>query len=149
MIATPLTRLRHLARRFLAAARTPVTQWVRPTPLAVAAGVVADATRSRSALLLENALLRHQLAILRRCVTRPRLTAADRGLVVLLTSRLRNWAGALVIVRLETVLRRHRAGFRLFWRWQSRPRSASDESGCGASNTPFGPGPMASAGTYR
>jgi hypothetical protein len=116
MLATSLTRLRHLARRFLATARTRATRWTRPTPLAVAAGAAADATRGRSALLIENALLRHQLAVLSRSVTRPRLTAADRGLLVLLASRLRAWAGALVIVRPETVLRWHRAGFRLFWR---------------------------------
>ncbi len=89
MIATPLTRLRHQARRFLAAARTRVTRWTRPAPLAVAAGAAADATRSRTALLLENALLRHQLIVLSRSVKRPRLTAADRGLLVLLTSQLR------------------------------------------------------------
>ena len=64
MIATHLTRLRHLARRFLAAARSRVTRWTRPTPLAVAAGAATDATRSRAALLLENALLRHPLVVL-------------------------------------------------------------------------------------
>ena len=56
MIATLLKRLRHLARRFLAAARTRVMQWTRPIPLAVAAGAAADMTRSRSALHLEYAL---------------------------------------------------------------------------------------------
>src|SRR3954454_14464055 len=125
MIVTPLTCLRHLARRFLAAARARVTRWTRPTPIAVAAGAAADATRSRSALLLENALLRHQLVVLNRSVKRPRLTAADRRLLVLLSSRLNTWAGALAIVRPETVLRWHRQGFRLFWQRQSRPRSAA------------------------
>src|SRR3954454_9945427 len=124
MIVTPLTCLRHLARRFLAAARARVTRWTRPAPLAVAAGAAADATRSRSALLLENALLRHQLVVLSRSVKRPQLTATDRGLLVLLASRLRAWADTLVIVRPETVLRWHRQGFRLFWKRQSRPRSA-------------------------
>src|SRR4051794_8572089 len=124
MIATPFTRLRQLARRFLVATRTRVARWTRPAPLALAAGAAADATRSRSALLLENALLRHQLAILSRSVKRPRLTAVARGLLVLLASRLRAWARALVIVRPETVLRWHRAGFRLFWRQKSRPRAA-------------------------
>ncbi len=124
MIATPLKCLRHLARRFLAATRTPAARWTLPAPLAIAVGAAADATRSRSALLLENALLRHQLVVLSRSVKRPRLTAADRGLLVLLAGRLRAWAGALVIVRPETVLRWHRAGFRLFWRRKSRPRSA-------------------------
>ncbi len=124
MFATPLPRLRHLARRFLAAARTRVTRWTRPVPLAVAAGAATDATRSRSVLLLENALLRHQLVVLSRSVTCPRLTAADRGLLVLLASRLRTWASALVIVRPATVLRWHRQGFRLCWQRQSRPRAA-------------------------
>jgi len=125
MIADPLLRLRHLARRFLAATRARVAQWTRPIPLAVAVGAAADATRTRSALLLENALLRHQLVVRSRSAKRPRLTAADRGLLVLLSSRLRAWAGALVIVRPETVLRWHRAGFRLFWRRKSQPRSAA------------------------
>ena len=120
MIATHLKRLRHLARRFLAAARARVTRWTRPTPLAVTAAAAADATRSRSALLLENALLRHQLVVLSRSIKRPRLTAADRGLMVLLASRLRTWADALVVVRPETVLRWHRQGFRIFWQRKSR-----------------------------
>ncbi len=123
MIATPLPRLRHLARRFLAATRARFTRWTQPSPLALAAGAAADAARSRSDLLLENALLRHQLLVLGRTARRPRLTAADRGLLVLLASRLRTWADALVIVRPETVLRWHRQGFRLFWRWKSTPRA--------------------------
>jgi len=125
MLATPLKRLRHLARRSLAAARARVTRWTRPAPLAIVAGAAADATRCRADLLLENALLRHQLVILGRAVKRPRLTTTDRGLLVLLASRLRTWANALVIVRPETVPRWHRQGFRPFWKRQSRPRSAA------------------------
>ncbi len=89
MSADPLLRLRHVARRFLAATRARVARWTRPIPLAVAVGAAADATRTRSALLLENALLRHQLVVRSRSAKRPRLTAADRGLLVLLASRLR------------------------------------------------------------
>jgi len=120
MIATPLPRLRHLARRFLDAMRVRVARWTRPAALAIAVGAATDARRSRADLLLENALLRHQLVVLGRSVTRPRLTATDRGLLVLLASRLRTWADALVIVRPETVLRWHRQGLRLFWRRKSR-----------------------------
>jgi putative transposase len=76
-------------------------------------------------LLLENALLRQQLAILGRAAKRPRLTALDRGLLVLLASRLRSWSQALVIVQPATVLRWHRQGFRLFWRRKSAPRSGT------------------------
>ena len=124
MIASPLPRLRRLAHGFLAAARDRIARWTRPVALGIAVGAAADATRSRSALLLENALLRHQLVILSRTAKRPQLTAADRGLLVLLASRLRAWASVLVIVRPETVLRWHRVGFRLFWRRKSRLRAA-------------------------
>lgn len=120
MIANPLPRLRHLPRRLLAAIRAQVARWTRPTPLAVAVGAAADATRSRSDLLLENALLRHQLVVLSRAAKRPRLTATDRGLLVLLAGQLRTWAGTLVIVRPETVLRWHRQGYRLLWKRKSR-----------------------------
>jgi len=124
MIATPLPRLRHLARRISTAVRAHIARLTRPAPLALAAGAAADVTRSKADLLLENALLRHQLVILSRSVKRPRLTAADRGLLVLLASRLRTWADALVIVRPATVLRWHRQGFRLCWRRKSCPRRA-------------------------
>lgn len=123
MIATPLARLRNLARRCFAATRARVTRWARPAPLALALGAAADATRSRSELLLENAVLRHQLLVLGRVAKRPRFTATDRGLLVLLVSRLRTWAGALIIVRPETVLRWHRQGFRLLWRRKSARRT--------------------------
>ncbi len=120
MIDTALPRLRHLARRCFAAMRARVARWTRPAPLALALGAAADATRSRSDLLVENALLRHQLVVFSRAVKRPQLTAADRALLVLLAGRLRTWAGTLVIVRPETVLRWHRQGFRLFWKRKSR-----------------------------
>jgi hypothetical protein len=32
-----------------------------------------------------------------------------------------DWRNALVVVKPETLIRWHRKGFRLFWRWQSRP----------------------------
>jgi len=124
MFASPLPRRRHLARPVVAAVRARVAPLTRPVPIAVAVGAAADATRSRSDLLLENALLRHQLVVLVRTVKRPRLTAVDRGLLVLLASQRHTRADALVVVRPETVLRWHRQGFQLFWRRKSRPRSA-------------------------
>jgi transposase InsO family protein len=80
----------------------------------------ADATRRRSDVLLEIALLRRQLLVPGRAAKRLRRTAADRGLLIILAGRLRTWADAPVIVRPETVLRRHRQGFRRFWRRKSR-----------------------------
>jgi putative transposase len=76
--------------------------------------------RTRSALVLENLALRHQLAVLQRTARRPRLRPSDRVFWVLL-SRLRGgWAQAVSIVQPETVLRWHRTGFRRFWTWKSR-----------------------------
>ncbi len=114
MFASPLPRLRHLARRVVAAVRARVAWLTRPVPLAVAVGAAADATRSGSDLPLEDVLLRHQLVVLGRTVTRPRLAAADRGLLALLARQRHTRADALVVVRPETVLRWHGQGCQLF-----------------------------------
>jgi hypothetical protein len=82
-----------------------------------------DLIRPRQELVLENAFLRQQVIVLSRATKRPALTPWDRGLLVLLASQLRTWAGALLIVQPETVLRWHRQGFRLFWRRRSAPRA--------------------------
>src|SRR5215210_3790936 len=116
MLTRCLTWLRQRVQHGVDAIRTRVGQWTKPRPVALAAGLAADLTRSRGELLLENALLRQQLLVLRRMVKRPTLTPLDRGLLVLLASRLRTWAGALLIVQPETVLRGHQQGFRLVWR---------------------------------
>src|SRR5262245_47547350 len=85
-------------------------------------GAATDLVRSKPELVAENALLRQQLIILTRSTKRPRLTRTDRALLVLLASRVRAWRQALLIVQPATLLRWHRAGFRLFWRWRSAPR---------------------------
>ncbi len=105
--------------------------WKRPAsdslPTAAVAGALAgamiDLCRSKGELIGENALLRQQLVVLRRQVSRPQLTSSDRALLVLLASRLRTWKSALFIVQPDTLLRWHRQGFRLFWRRKSRAAS--------------------------
>src|SRR5436309_1555831 len=118
-----LVSLRERVQRGVNALRTRASRWTQPRPVALAAGLAADLTRSRGDLLLENALLRQQPLVLGRSARRPAFTPLDRGLLVLLASRLRTWASALLIVQPETVLRWHRQGFRLFWRRKSAPRS--------------------------
>src|ERR1700747_3613258 len=77
--------------------------------------------RSRAALQLENLALRHQIGILLRSARkRPRLTPADRLLWVGLSRLWRDWRSALAIVKPETVVAWHRAGFRRFWTWKVR-----------------------------
>lgn len=76
----------------------------------------------RSSLAAENLALRHQVAVLQRSVKRPRLRQRDRILWVWLSRLWRNWRSCLVIVQPETVIRWHRQGFKLYWRWKSKPR---------------------------
>lgn len=79
-------------------------------------------TRSKVALKAENLFLRKQLALyLERKVKARRATDAARLSMVLL-SRLFAWEQALIAVKPETFVGWHRKGFRLLWRWKSRPR---------------------------
>jgi hypothetical protein len=107
----------------LRAAGTAISRSTKPVSHSPTRGIVSDFTRSKSQLVAENLLLRQQLVVLNRSVGRPRLTRADRGLFILLASRLESWRDALLIVRPETVLRWHRKGLRLFWKRKSRTRS--------------------------
>jgi len=95
--------------------------WARPVLRLHAAGTGGDLLRSRAQFLAENALLRQQLLVLRRSVTRPAVAAADRALLVLLAGRVLAWRQALLLVQPETLLRWYRAGFRALWRRKSRP----------------------------
>jgi putative transposase len=76
--------------------------------------------RTQRVLVLENLALRHQLAVLQRAVPRPRLRRSDRLLWVLLSRLWNGWADALLLVKPETVIRWHRAGFARCWTWKSR-----------------------------
>src|SRR5262245_16419647 len=96
--------------RGLQAAGTAISRLTRPISPSPARGLVGDSTRSKSRMVAENLLLRQQLVVLIRSVRRPRLARAERGLFVLLASRLESWRDALLIVRPETVLRWHRKG---------------------------------------
>jgi transposase InsO family protein len=114
-----LTRLRS-GRAVLGRVRVAVRRAPRPT--GVAGGFIGDLTRSRSELLAENAVLRQQLIIAARSVARPKARSAERGLLVLLARLVPHWRNALLLVKPATLLRWHRFGFRLFWRWRSRSR---------------------------
>jgi hypothetical protein len=86
----------------------------------VARGAVADVVRSRGELVLENAMLRQQIIVLRRKCSRPRLTRLDRLGLPVGAAMLPGWRRALAIVQPETLLGWHREGFRTFWRARSR-----------------------------
>src|SRR5215469_11071151 len=79
--------------------------------------------RSRHDLGLEIIALRQQLIVLKRRNPRPRLSHWDRLFWVVLRRLWSKWAEALIVVKPETVVSWHRAGFRLYWRFLSRRRS--------------------------
>jgi transposase InsO family protein len=77
--------------------------------------------RSRTALLAENLFLRKQLAFYQERKARPRRLTDAARLSLVFWSRWFRWKDALVIVKPETLIGWHRKGFKLFWRWKSRP----------------------------
>jgi putative transposase len=84
---------------------------------------IRAACRQRNDLVMENLLLRHQLAVLTRPTRqrpRVRLQRRDKLLWVLISRLRRDWRRHLVVVTPATVIRWHRAGWRLYWRWRSR-----------------------------
>jgi transposase InsO family protein len=94
------------------------------------AGLLRTLIRTHGDLAAENLLLRHQLAILTR-PTRKRspLRTSDRLFWVLARFARSDWCQHLVLVKPETVVRWHRLGWRLFWRWRSRGRTGRPRVG--------------------
>lgn len=125
MLGPVLLRVHDLAASAVRAVRRRLATALRPTATSsIVLGAATDLVRSKRELIAENALLRQQLIVLARSTKRPRITRPDRALLVLLASRVRSWRQALLLVRPATLLRWHRTGFRLVWRWRSAPRSA-------------------------
>src|SRR3984893_7410326 len=79
--------------------------------------------RSRGNLVLENLVLRQQLAVLKRRHRRPSLGLLDKFFWVVVRRFWSGWKRALIVVTPETVARWHRTGFRMYWRLISRVRT--------------------------
>jgi hypothetical protein len=112
----------HLLVRLIKPVELPIKRCLQPATAHPVLGAVMDMTRSKSELIAENAFLRQQLVVLRRQTKRPSLSPFDRGLLVLLSSRLSTWRDALFLVKPDTLLSWHRQGFRLFWRHKSKAK---------------------------
>src|SRR6266404_6285181 len=85
--------------------------------------ILVSPFKTQARLEAEIVLLRPQLTVLRqRFPSKPRLTAADRLIFVWLYRLFPSLLNAITIVQPETIIRWHRAGFRLYWRWKSRSR---------------------------
>jgi hypothetical protein len=120
----PIARMLRIGSRLAAtaanlAARVTIVLRNACRPSGVAGGFIADLTRSRAELIAENAFLRQQLIVASRGVKRPGFRGHERRLLVLLARLLPRWPGALLLVKPQTVLRWHRAAFRLLWRRKS------------------------------
>ena len=120
MVAALIRSRRRLGRRLVEAVSRSLAAATKSSSAHLVVDTLADLPRSKGELIAENALLRQQLLVLRRSVKRVHCTPTDRTLLVLLASRVRVWRHAVLIVQPETLLRWHRQGFRLFWRWKSR-----------------------------
>ena len=84
-------------------------------------GILASPFKSKIRLAAENAALRHQLIVLRRKLRgRVQLANRDRWFLVQLYRWFPSILKVLTIIRPETLVRWHRAGFRSYWRWKSR-----------------------------
>jgi hypothetical protein len=90
--------------------------------------VLASPFKSKLRLEAENAVPRHQLIVLRRRLHgRVRLTNNDRWFLIQLYRWFPSILQVLTIIRPETLVRWHRAGFRSHWRWKSRPQGGRQQ----------------------
>src|SRR4051812_31337505 len=100
MLGRLLRRLRDLADAAIRAVRCHLADALHPTATSsLLVGAATDLVRSKPEPVVENAFLRQQVIVLARSTRRPRIGIADRALLVLLASRLRNWRQTLVIVQ--------------------------------------------------
>src|SRR3979490_1515035 len=84
--------------------------------------VLSSPFKSKLRLEAENAVLRHQLIVLRRRLHgRVRVTNHDRWFLIQLYRWFPSILQVFTIIRPGTLVRWHRAGFRCYWRWKSRP----------------------------
>src|ERR1700730_16107523 len=79
------------------------------------------AVRSNRSIKAENLFLRRRLALYIERGANPRRIVPGERIRLTLLSRFFKWRDALVVVRPETLIRWHRAGWKLFWRLKSRP----------------------------
>ena len=91
-------------------------------------GLARATIKSRRNLLFENIALRHQLLVLSRKARRPHWKPVDRIVWVWISWVWDRWSQALGLVQPDTVIGWHRQGFRLFWKWKSRPGRAGRKS---------------------
>jgi putative transposase len=90
--------------------------------LGLCLGLLTRCLQSHQSLLMENLALRQQLAVLKRKHPRPRMAGVDKIFWIFARRFWGAWKQSLVLVKPETVVRWHRAGFRLYWSLISKAR---------------------------
>jgi len=107
----------------------PLVDWLKASPhlartthraLLASLWLIARLCRSRTAVEAENLFLRKQLALFQERNLRPHRADDSTRWLMSFLSQWFDWRNALVVVKPETLIRWHRKGFRLFWRWKSR-----------------------------
>src|ERR1700756_2992268 len=78
--------------------------------------------RPSTAVAAENLFLRKQLGLFVERKVKPRRATDSIRFTLARLSRWFDWRDALIVVKPDTLIRWHRKGFRLFWKWKSRPR---------------------------
>jgi transposase InsO family protein len=113
--ALAMMRSPHLFRHFVQSSRILLTllgDMVRFLRLCL---------RPPTALAAETLFLRKQLALYQERSVKPARTTDATRITLTWLTRWFDWRQALVIVQPQTLIRWHRQGFRLFWRWKSAP----------------------------
>jgi putative transposase len=114
--------------KFLSWLQRCIQYWTKPATPILISGFLSDLPRSRTDLLVENALLRQQLIVLNRQVKRPALINSDRFRLVFLSHCTRFWRQSIHIIQPDTLLRWHRELFRFYWgrKSQGKPKISSE-----------------------
>ena len=102
--------------------RFPLTVSTILCPVGDLVRMVAGAVRSRAQLSAENLFLRKQLAMYMERQVKPRRADDATRITLVALSWLIDWRRVLMVVKPDTLIRWHRKGFQLLWRWKSRPR---------------------------
>lgn len=112
-------QLKSVIAPLLGEVRTLVLDWTKPLKETLVGGIADDASKTKTEVLIENALLRQQLIGLKRQVKHPTLEGRDRVVLVVLASTLWSWRQALLISNSETFVGWHRKVFLLVWKHTS------------------------------
>ena len=110
-------------KSFINHVKETIKKLTKPGTASLGTSAISDLTRSRKDLVIENAILRQQLIVLKRHVKRPKFTDGDRLRLVLLSRLTQFWDKAIHLMQPQTLLRWHRDLFRRYWKRISKSKN--------------------------